>query len=395
MRAVVVDLPCTSPYYCAALVDAMREAGGDAELASPLFYLEPDYLALCRRPAWIVDLVIHATRPRPLRVAARAAEVALNHRNLARAIKRGYYSVVHVQWMPFEVGRLALMSRLRSHCDRAGALLVFTAHNAEPHDNTFENLRALAKNIDYAHVVIAHTEHVARQLRDKLGVRAPIKVIPHGPLFVDQRLPQRAEAMVRTGLSSGPIVLFLGLVRPYKGLDLLAESWPLVQMEFPDATLVVVGRALDEAAGQQQRALAGKPGVVSVEEYVSVRSMLDYYASSDLVVFPYRSISQSGALMSAAGLGRPIVVTPIPGFLEQVKTLRSAIVAEETTGPAIAKAINQGLGRRRELALEAERDRAAIINSPIGWAAVAERTLATYREYGRRARSSGEPAPRR
>ena len=44
-RAVVVDLLCNTPYYCGPLVGALRAEGVEAELASPAFYLEPDFLA--------------------------------------------------------------------------------------------------------------------------------------------------------------------------------------------------------------------------------------------------------------------------------------------------------------------------------------------------------------
>jgi glycosyltransferase involved in cell wall biosynthesis len=95
-------------------------------------------------------------------------------------------------------------------------------------------------------------------------------------------------------------------------------------------------------------------------------------------VFPYRRVSQSGALMTAAGLGRPTVVTPIPGLLEQVEGLRSAIVAREISGSAIAEAILFSLSRREEMAAAADRDRASIINSTIGWGSVARATIRAY-----------------
>ena len=50
MRALIVDLLCNSPFYDAALVNSLRQAEVDVELASPRFYLEPDYLD--PYPAW-------------------------------------------------------------------------------------------------------------------------------------------------------------------------------------------------------------------------------------------------------------------------------------------------------------------------------------------------------
>ena len=115
-----------------------------------------------------------------------------------------------------------------------------------------------------------------------------------------------------------------------------------------------------------------------VDRYVSTELMLDYYAASDVVVFPYKAISQSGALMTAVGLGKPTVVTPLPGFMEQVAGLESAVVAKDTSGPAVAEALCAVLRNRETLAQEAMRDKRRIMESPGGWPSVACRTLEEY-----------------
>jgi glycosyltransferase involved in cell wall biosynthesis len=378
MRVVLVDLLCNSPFYCAALTRALSEIGVDAKLASPRFYLEPEFLDDCPRPSWIRDLVVHASSPRPLRLAARTIEGSLNFLQLLARILAGRYDVVHVQWVPIEGGAAPFMRILRSACDRTGTLLVFTAHNAVPHDRDRVDLGALRRNLDRAHHIVAHTDHVARELIEDIGTVTPVSVIPHGPLFLDRLLPPRHEAATRLGEPSGPIVLFQGLIRPYKGLDLLLEAWPSVLEQAPSATLFVVGKIVDDPAAPELRRRAQAQRIEVVDRYVSVNEMLDYYAVADVVVFPYRRISQSGALMTAAGLGRPTVVTPIEGFRQQVEELKSAVVAEAVTGGAIAEALSSSLSRREELAAAAEADRTAIAKSPLGWTAVATATARLY-----------------
>lgn len=378
MRVVLVDLLCNSPFYCAALTKALSQIGVDAALASPRFYLEPAYLDDCPRPSWIRDLVVHASRPRPLRLAVRTVEGSLNFLQLLARILAGRYDVVHVQWVPIEGGATPFMRILRAACDRTGTRLAFTAHNAVPHDREDIDLTVLKRNLDRAHQIVAHTEHVARELIEDIGTVTPVSVIPHGPLFVDRRLPPRDEASARLGRPSSPIVLFQGLIRPYKGLDLLLEAWPTVRERFPAATLFVVGKIVDDPAASDLRRRAAAERIEVVDRYVSVDEMLDYYAVADMVVFPYRRISQSGAFMTAAGLGRPTVVTPIEGFREQVEGLRSAVVADAVTGEAIAAALSSSLSRRDELAAAADEDRAAIARSPLGWTAVAQATTRVY-----------------
>lgn len=385
MRAVVVDLLCNTPYYCAPLLGALRDAGVDAELASPAFYLEPHYLDDTARAAWVINLAVRANRPRALRLASRSVEASVNVARLLARVAAGAYDVVHVQWIPFEERSTAFMRLLRTRCDASGTLLVHTAHNAVPHDRPETRLHLIRRNLDLAHLVVAQTDHVAADLADTVGTLTPIVVIPHGPLFVDRDLPDVAAAAGRLGIrTSGPVVLFLGLLRPYKGLDLLAEAWPLVMDAIPDARLLVVGKRADHGIGADLDRLRRLPGVQVEEGYVSVRSMLDYHAVSHVVVVPYRRISQSGTLMTAIGLGRPTVLTPIDGLLEQVRGLESPVVAAEVSGPAIADSIVASLERSDELARAAARDREWIADSAFGWRSVGRATAAAYQQGIRR-----------
>ena len=382
MRVLVVDLLCNSPYYCAPLVRALAAAGADAELASPEFHLEASALDGVPRPAWLVDLVVHARRPRGLRLAVRSLELSVNLLGALRHIGAGAYDVVHVQWIPFEERSTAVMQLLRRACRRGGARLVLTVHNAVPHDRSAPNLERIRRNLGLADLLVAQTASVADDLV-RTGTRTPIVVIPHGPLFGDQPVPDRATAAARLGLSpEGPTVLFLGLLRPYKGLDLLADAWPRIRTAIPAARLVVVGRLADAGARPDLDRLASLPGVDVRERYVSVPEMVDYHAASDVVVFPYQRISQSGAFMTAVGLGRPTVITPIEGLREQAAGIDSVIVAAETTGPAVADAVVASLRRGESAIVAARRDRDAIAGSATGWPAIARETIAAYERPG-------------
>ena len=376
-RVAIVDLLCNSPYYCGPLTAALRAASIDAELVSPRFYPEPGYLDSYPRARWVVDLVVHASRPRPIRLAVRAAEVTFNVSRLIARIVARRYDVIHVQWIPLEDRSSLFMRFLRHRCDAAGVRLVVTAHNAVPHDSQSSSAVAIRQNFDAAHVVIAQTHHVAAELIHDVGTAAPVIVIGHGPLFIDRDLPLQIDAAARLGLTAGRTVLFLGLIRPYKGVDLLADAWPIVRESVPEAILLVAGK-VDMQVRDDVARLRALPGVRVIDRYLSVQEMLDYHAASDVVVFPYRRISQSGALMTAVGLGRPVVVTPIEGLLEQVRGLMSATVADAVTGPAVADAIARALrdvDTKRTLALE---DRHSVENSETGWPSIARATVSAY-----------------
>jgi glycosyltransferase involved in cell wall biosynthesis len=390
VRVVIVDLLCYTPFYCGPLVESLRDSGVEAELASPEFYLEPGVLRRYRRSPWIVDVAIHAGRPYIVRLAARSFELLCNWWRLERAVKSGDYDVVHVQWIPMQGKQTVFMSRLKASCNRAGVALVLTVHNVLPHDCPTENREVISKNVNLADLVIVHTQHVEDSLRRDIGVRSEVAVIPHGPLFTDFSLPAQEEARERLGIGigGGPVILFQG-GRSYKGLDLLIEAWPRVLAAHPTAELSVIGRSETADARSQLAGIENMQGVHVTEHYVSTETLLDHFAACDIAAFPYKAISQSGALMTAVGLGKATVVTPLPGLIEQVTGLGSATVAEEVSGPAVAAALCAALDRREELARKAVQDRRQVMESPAGWSSVARRTIDAYvRSRGHLDRSS-------
>jgi glycosyltransferase involved in cell wall biosynthesis len=272
------------------------------------------------------------------------------------------------------------MRLLHAACASAGVPLVFTAHNAIPHDTEGASRDVIRRNLEQADLIIVHSDNVAKSLREEVRVDARLQPIPHPAFHTDLDLPSRESAAAALSLKEGPVVLFAGIVRPYKGLDLLAEAWPLVREAFPTATLLVVGRALGEEAQGQLLRVGALPGVRVAAKYVPMKTMIDYHVASDVVVFPYRAISQSGALMTALGLGRPAVVTPIPGLSEQAVGISSVVVAPSADGRGIAEATVAALRDSEALGAKAAEERRRLAASPLGWPSVARRTIEAYEQ---------------
>ena len=86
--------------------------------------------------------------------------------------------------------------------------------------------------------VVAHSEHGARRLRDEVGLDpARVRVIPHGAFDYLTRLPDEAPLPAELEGAEGPVILFFGLLRPYKGIDTLLRAFRRVE----GAELWVVG----------------------------------------------------------------------------------------------------------------------------------------------------------
>jgi glycosyltransferase involved in cell wall biosynthesis len=305
---------------------------------------------------------ISPRRRQALRLAEHPGDM-LRHRRRARAA-----DVVHYQWLPVAPLDVRLLAAARPR--------VLTAHDVlprEPRRGQVAATRRLARRMD---AVVVHSEHGAERLRAEVGVDPErVHVIPHGAFdyltALEHEVPLPAElAGVR-----GPVILCFGLIRPYKGIDVLLEAFASVR----GAELWVVGMPRMPTA-PLRRAAAGSPGKVRfVERFVTDAEIPAYFRRADVVVLPYREIDQSGVLYTALAFGKPLVLSRVGGFTELAERHGAARLAEPGDVRSLAGELNGLLGdpdARARLAAAA----AAAAVGPYSWDTAAERTLALYRE---------------
>src|SRR5262249_30322049 len=111
----------------------------------------------------------------------------------------------------------------------------------------------------------------------------------------------------------GPVALFFGLLRPYKGLDLLLRAWE----EVTGAELWIVGMPQMDV-----RALRGSSpaGGGWAHRFVSRGGLRGRMERASLAVLPYREIDQSGVAFTALGAGLPSLLSDVGGFPELAAT---------------------------------------------------------------------------
>ena len=302
MRIALLDPPSYSPAYDHHLASALGRRGHEVELlTSPFAFGDPPAADGYRRRELFLPLSGRLLRRAPrsrLRVPLKGAEYAPSVLRLVRGVNAFRPDVVHVQWVALPRYDLRWLERLRRTRP-----LVLTAHNVLPHEGEVDvaERRRLYSAFDG---VVVHTRSGAEQLAS-LGV-PPERVvrIPHGTFD--------APPVTAIEPPSGRTLLFFGLIRRYKGLDVLVRALGRI----PYATLIVAGDPLDPVAPVQQ--LANELGVADRIEwrlgYLPAEEVEALMREATVTVFPYRSgESASGALATALGHGRPAVVTETLG----------------------------------------------------------------------------------
>ncbi len=183
---------------------------------------------------------------------------------------------------------------------------MLTAHDVLPREAGARRRAAQRRLYERFDAVVAHTEHSRVRLAQELGVDAErVHVIPHGAFAHLAELPPGPPPFH----TDKRVVLFFGLLRPYKGLDVLLQAWRGVD----DAELWIVGMPRMDVAALLADA---PPNVRLVPRFVADDELPAYFARADLVVLPYREIEQSGVLFTALAFGKPLLVSDVGGFAE-------------------------------------------------------------------------------
>ena len=189
----------------------------------------------------------------------------------------------------------------------------------------------------------------ARSAREISGERpdAPVAVVPH-PAEPRAVLPDRDAARGHLGLPpDAPVFLFSGLLRPYKGWDVLLDAFAALRKEVPSALLVLAG----EPWGEARRLEAWAPAGVRLElRYLSEKERGLWFAAADAVVCPYRHATGSGIAADALAYGRPVIGTAVEGLSDVVEDGHSGLLVPPGDAPALARAmarfVREGLGPR-------------------------------------------------
>jgi len=184
-------------------------------------------------------------------------------------------------------------------------------------------------------------------------------------------------------LDGRKVVLCFGLVRPYKGIDLLIEAFAAAP---PEAVLLVVGRPLMplEPLRRRARELGISERVRFVPRFVPDAEIPPYFRRADVVVLPYREAEQSGVLFTALAFARPTVVTAIGGFVEVAERGAVALVPPGDVS-ALAGTIVDLLHDEAARARLVEGARRATAG-PYSWDRAAELTESLYRSLVERSR---------
>ena len=365
MRVQIVDPAAYTPPYDHALSGALARAGVEVDLITARFPYGPVPVEqgyevrehFYRRGS---REGIGPRRRRLLRAVEHVPDM-LRYRRVAEQT-----DLVHYQWLPIPALDRHLLPPKRPR--------IYTMHWRLPETDSRVG-RTLRKLLAKMDAVVVHSEHGAGRLRSDFGVPADrLRVIPHGAFDYLTRQPDEQPLPEELSEVDAPVILAFGLIRPYKGTDVLLRAFSRIR----GAELWIVG--MPRMPMEELHALADRaPGRVRfIDRFIPDAEIPAFMRRADLVVLPYRNIEQSGVLYTALAFGRPLILSAVGGFSEIAERGAARLVPPEDP-EALADAIEELIADRdTAAALAAGADReAANISS---WERIAESTVALYRD---------------
>ncbi|MCS4034086.1 glycosyltransferase involved in cell wall biosynthesis [Salinibacter ruber] len=381
---LVLDLTSRTPPYDRALCEALLDHGYNVELwASGCHTDDFEGMEVPRRHG-LLDLAAHISSLSAVATKqAKAIEYLLNLVSLTMYLWRTHPDVLHVQWLPLlEIFPVVELTLLRL-CQRWGIRVVYTVHDVLPLENGEEHYDTFRRVYHTADQLICHTKTARHRLSQEFDVSSSSTwLIPHGPLLEGATEYSQDEARQLQSLPGDrPIALLFGVLRPYKGVDVLIDAWEQVEEAVPEALLVIAGGGQENYLHKVKKRIdTSKTSNIRTRlRFLPENELIQIIASVDLLVYPYRHITQSGALLAGMSAGQAIVASRVGGLKETLQNGKTAHLVEPDDSEELAGAIVYLLrnpDEREQLGNTAK----AVVEEKYSWNAIAEKTTQCYRE---------------
>ena len=296
----------------------------------------------------------------------------LNWISLGLRLKREAPDIILMKyWTPFMAPCFGTVARIARQNGKTKVLCQID--NVEPHEHHIIDRPCNKFYLGGVDGFVYMSEQVHSEL--KAYTSAPALFSPH-PMFENfGKRAERNEACQKIGINPAEqYSLFFGLIRDYKGLDMLLEAWKRWNPE--NRKLLIAGEfytsrekyiSLIEQLGLKDR-------VVLHDRFIADEDVRYYFSAADTLILPYRTATQSGVTQIAYNFCVPMLVTNVGGLPEIVPDGSVGLVCEpniEAIAQALPKLHTEEMLAKLSANFEQERKR-------FSWSAMCDKLLEVY-----------------
>lgn len=239
----------------------------------------------------------------------------INWLRTGNRIKKEKYDLVIIgYWLPFMSPCLSTVAnKIKSN---KKSKIVSIVHNMIPHESRMGDKFLSNLFVKNCHAFLALSDSVLKDI-EQFDSLKPKVVSPHPVYDNFGESVSKEAALKKLNLESKyKYILFFGLIRDYKGLDLLLNAMPLIDNK--NVKLIIAGEYYSNKEFYSNLIEKNnlKDKIIDVDGFVDHRDVRYYFCASDLVVQPYKSATQSGVTQIAYHFNKPMVVTNVGGLKE-------------------------------------------------------------------------------
>ena len=242
-------------------------------------------------------------------------------------------------WMAFFAPCYSIIERIAKRNGKTRTIAL--VHNMIPHEPSILDKLFAPFYVRSTDGFIALSESVVQDIDHLDQNNKPKTSYPH-PIY-DHYGEQMSKEEACQALNLNPenqYMLFFGLVRAYKGLDLLLDAFGKVKDQLPNLQLIIAGEFYEDEdkyrAQISNNQLTNK--VIIKNEFIADADLRKYFGAADLIVQPYKTATQSGVTQVAFHFEKPMLVTNVGGLGEIVHDHKMGY-AVEPNADAIAAAL--------------------------------------------------------
>ncbi len=249
-----------------------------------------------------------------------------------------------LEWWTSSVAHMHLILELLNRFSTKIPVVIEFHEVVDPLENSIVPIKLYSKFMGkivrkLANHYVVHSKSDRELISQVYGIPINvISVIPHG-IYDHYRKVEKAKE--KLGIKENFIILFFGLLRPYKGVKYLVKAFECLPRDIlEDSRLLIVGETWEDKETIKLIANSKhKDKITIVNRYVSDNEVSLYFSASDVVVLPYTRASQSGVAHIAMAFGLPIISTYVGGLKESLSKYRGTVFVKPKNVDELTKVI--------------------------------------------------------
>ncbi len=294
--------------------------------------------------------------------------------NLVRKLNKGY-QFIDIQSLSWPMTLLVILIKKLNDSSK----LVFESHDDPLTTRTKYRpifiRKLILKNSD---LIIAHSKYNERIIKD-LGFKN-VFYIPLGPYIEKpKKISQnRAKSIININPNKR-ILLFFGIITHNKGLDVLLRALKIVSEREKNILLLIIGPVKKEWVRWEDYKkliinLNIKNFIKTKLEYMGLDRLTPYMYASDIIIMPYREITNSSIPFVTYKFKKPIIATNIGATKEIVIDNKTGLLVEKENEKELAKKILDVINNKKKLKKMGD-EGFKLLNTKYSWNTISKKYL--------------------